>query len=93
MKTLNLIFSKVRNLLFLSCCILPYHGRFKTEMYSTINNKFRSFLGRIAAETDLKMDYFGCKSQKIAKCWGLRLQTPLPLAAGGFAPTPFRFND
>jgi len=38
------------------------------------------------------MDYFGCKSPKIAKRWGLRPQTPLPTAAGSFAPTPFRFN-
>jgi len=27
-------------------------------------NKFRKFFGRISAETYLKMDYFGSKSQK-----------------------------
>jgi len=30
-------------------------------------NKFRTFLGKISAETYLKMDYFGSKSSKIAK--------------------------
>jgi len=40
------------------------------------------------------MDYFGSKSQKIAKRWELRPKTPLPLAAGGFAPRPpFRIID
>jgi len=39
-------------------------------------NKFERFLGRISAETCLKMDYFGNKSPKIAKRWGLRPQTP-----------------
>jgi len=29
-------------------------------------NKFQRFLGRISAETGLKMDYFGSKYQKIA---------------------------
>jgi len=36
----------------------------------------------------LKMDYFGSKSLKIAKRWGLRPQTPLPSEAGGFALRP-----
>jgi len=45
-----------------------------------------SLLRRISAKTCLKMDYFGSNSPKIAKCWGLRSQTPLPLAAGSFAP-------
>jgi len=41
-----------------------------------------------------KMDYFGSKSQKIAKRWRLRPQTPLPPVAGGFAPRPpLRLND
>jgi len=35
-------------------------------------NKFRRFLGGISAETCLNIDYFGCKSPKIAKRWGLR---------------------
>jgi len=41
-------------------------------------NKFGSFLGRISAETCLKMDYFGSELSKIAKHWGFRPQTPLP---------------
>jgi len=40
-------------------------------------NKFGSFLGRISAEAYLKMDYYGSKSPKIAKRWGLRPQTPV----------------
>jgi len=45
------------------------------------NEQFGMFLGRISAETCLKMDYFGSKSPKIAKRWGLH-------------PTsPFRLND
>jgi len=32
-------------------------------------SKFGRFLGRISAETCLKIDYFGCKSPKIAKRW------------------------
>jgi len=44
----------------------------------TIMNKFRSLLGKISSETYLKMDYFGSKSPKIAKRWGLRpLETRL----------------
>jgi len=44
-------------------------------------NKFRRVLGRISAETCLKMDYFGSKSQKSPN-------------AGGSPPRPqFRFND
>jgi len=39
-------------------------------------NKFRRFLGRILAETCLKIDYLGSKSSKITKCWRLRLQNP-----------------
>jgi len=34
----------------------------------------------------LKMRYFCWKIVKIAERWGLRSQTPLPPAAGGFAP-------
>jgi len=49
-------------------------------MYNN-ENKFGRFLGRISAETRLKMDYFGSKSPKIAKRWGL---CPRP---------PFRLND
>jgi len=53
------------------------------------NEQVWKFLGRISAETCLKMD-----SSKIAKRWGLRIQTPLPPAAGSFAPkTPFSLND
>jgi len=37
--------------------------------------KFRSFIGRNAVETFLKIDYFGTKSQK-------------SLSAGGSAPRP-----
>jgi len=44
-------------------------------------NKPGRFLGRISAETCLKMDYFDSKSSKIAKRWGLRPQNPLPPAA------------
>jgi len=46
-------------------------------------NKFQKFLGRISAKTYLKKDYFGSKSQKIAKRWGLRFQILLPPTAGG----------
>jgi len=45
-------------------------------------NKFRRFLGKISAETCLKMDYFDNKSPKIAKRWGLRPHIPYPLASG-----------
>jgi len=41
---------------------------------------WKVFLGRIAAKTNLKMDYFDSKSQKIAPCLrrlGLRPQTPV----------------
>jgi len=34
------------------------------------NEQVWKFLGRISAETCLKMDYFGSKSPKIAKRWG-----------------------
>jgi len=48
-------------------------------------NKFGRFLGRISAETYLKMDYFGSKSQKIA---------PLAFGGSGFASRlPFKLND
>jgi len=51
----------------------------------TIMNKFGRCLGRILAETYLKMDYFGSKSQKIA---------PLASGGSGFAPRPpFKLND
>jgi len=43
-------------------------------------NKFGRFLGRISAETSLKMDYFGSKFPKIAKRCGLVSPTPLPPA-------------
>jgi len=48
-------------------------------------NKFGRFLGRIPAETWLKIDYFGSKSLQIAKDCGIRPQTPLHPATGGFA--------
>jgi len=35
-----------------------------------IKNKFRRFLGRISAETYLKLDYFGSKSPKIVSAGG-----------------------
>jgi len=38
-------------------------------------NTFGRILGRISAETCLKMDYFGSKFSKIAKRWGLRPKT------------------
>jgi len=41
-------------------------------------NKFQRLLGRISAETYLKLDYFGSKSQKIVKRWGVCPQTTLP---------------
>jgi len=57
-------------------------------------NKFQRFLGRILAETCLKMDYFGCKSQKIAKRWRLHPQIPLPPATESYVPqAPFRLDD
>jgi len=57
-------------------------------------NKFRRFLGRISSKICLKMDYFGSKFTKIAKRRGLRPQTPLPPAAGGFdSRSPFRIID
>jgi len=57
-------------------------------------NKFRKFLGRISAEICLTTDYFDSKSPKIAKRWGLRLQTALPPSAGGSSPRPpFRLDD
>jgi len=34
--------------------------------------KFQRFLGRISAETCLKMDYFGSKSQKNRQALGFR---------------------
>jgi len=51
-----------------------------------IMNKFGRFFGRISADACLKMDYFGSKFPKIVKCWGLRLQTLLPLAAEALLP-------
>jgi len=39
-------------------------------------NKFRRFLGRISAETNLKLDYFGSKSPKIVKRWGSTSKSP-----------------
>jgi len=42
----------------------------------TIMNKFGRFIGRISSEISLKMDYFGSKSPKIAKRWGLCPQIP-----------------
>jgi len=41
-------------------------------------NKFRRFLGRISAETCLKMDYFGSKALKIPDGGS----APKPLASG-----------
>jgi len=55
-------------------------------------NKFRRFLGKISAETCLKMDYFGSKSRKISKRWELYSQTPLLQAAGGQNPTPIEIS-
>jgi len=43
-------------------------------------NKFGRFLGRISAETCLKMDYFDSKSPKIAK--------RCSLASGGWVLCP-----
>jgi len=42
-------------------------------------NKFRSFLGRISAETCLKMDYFGSQSQKSPSTGGSALKSPFRL--------------
>jgi len=58
-----------------------------TEKYNN-ERVVQRFLGRISSETCLKMDYFGSKPAKIAKRWGLCPQTPLPLAAEGFAHRP-----
>jgi len=43
-------------------------------------NKFQSFLGRISAETCLKMNYFGSKTQKSPSAVSTTI-------------LPFRFND
>jgi len=51
-----------------------------------MTNEFGRFLGTISAKTCLKMDYFDSKSPKIAKCWRLCLQIPLPSAVGGKLP-------
>jgi len=51
-------------------------------------NKIVRFVGRISAETCLKINYFGSKLPKITKRWGLCPQTHFPHAAGGFAPKP-----
>jgi len=52
------------------------------------NKQFERFLGRISAQTCLKMDYFGSKFPKTAKCWGLCPQNLSPPAAGSFASRP-----
>jgi len=65
-----------------------------TEIYN--NEQISKVLGRILAETCLKMDYFGSmrKSKKIAKRRKLYPQALLPPADWGFAPRPpFRLND
>jgi len=59
----------------------------------TIMNMFRRYLGRISAETCLKMDNFGSKSSKTAKRWGLRPQTSLPPAAGGETPVQVKWLE
>jgi len=41
--------------------------------------KFEKFLDRISVETCVKMDYFGSKSQKIAKRWGRAPRLPMSL--------------
>jgi len=42
----------------------------------------------ILSEICIKMRYFYWKIAKLAQHWGLRPLTPLPPAAGGFAPRP-----
>jgi len=58
-------------------------------------NKFGKFLGRNSAETCLKMDYFGSKTQKNCQAlWGAPL--PEPLTSGSWRlrfQTPFILND
>jgi len=46
-----------------------------TETYN--NEQVSKVLGRISVEICLKIDYFGSKSPKIAKRWGLRFKTPV----------------
>ena len=53
-----------------------------TIFYATFQKHY--FLIKIA----LKLSYFGKKIAKIFKRWGLRPQTPVPPAAGGFTPRP-----
>jgi len=48
-------------------------------------NKFQRFLGRISAETCLKLDYFGSKSQKSSNAGAL---PPDPLVSSGWGFCP-----
>jgi len=50
-----------------------------TETYNNKFNKYRKFLGKISAESCLKMDYFGSKSQKSPKPLCIRWQPRLDL--------------
>jgi len=53
--------------------------------------KFRRFLGRISAETCLKMDKFGSKSQKLPSVGS---SAPDPLVSGGWRLSPrFRLDS
>jgi len=49
-------------------------------------NKFGRFLGRISAETCLKINYFGSKFPKIAKRW------LLPRHCSAILPTTINLN-
>jgi len=57
------------------------------------NEQVSKVLSRISAETYLKLDYFGSKSQKIVKHWELCPQTTLPPAAGGFTTWPLKWLE
>jgi len=48
-----------------------------TETYS--NEQVSKVLGRVSAETCLKMDFFGCKCQKSPSARGSALRLPIRL--------------
>jgi len=58
------------------------------------NEQVWKVLGRISAETYLKMDYFGSNSPKIAEHCGLRSQTPVQVKCLENAqdPTPIEIT-
>jgi len=60
------------------------------EQRRTIMKDFQMLLGRISAETCLKCIILIVNPQ-ITKRWGLRLQIPLTLAAGGSFSARWRY--